>query len=919
MSFLSSLQPVRFVLVLLFMVGTLIAFQPQSAQASVSSITIVSNGGASEGNGWSKTNGVITSSAPVSINASDIVASLASGNTQISATTIDVNSEIVWTNSSKLTLTATGALNINKSIQASGTTAALELTSTPLYKLATGSGASIQLTGATPSLTINSQVFTVVNTKAQLLALTSSSTFIALGRSLALTDTYSNSVVTGAFSSVFDGLGNEVSGLKITTAAGPATNLGFFSELRGATIRNFGVTNAFIQTTSSSTSNNIRVGLIAGLVGDLTSSTSTPSAYSSNISHVWSSGSVVAQDTAGTDQQGSFFAGGLIGCFNNGSLFISDSYSTATVGSAGTYSNQMANGGLLGDAFALHGTNGNIHLELERTYSTGVILEGGHGLYYGTGGLVGQFIADGSTFIKDSFSWAAITGSGQSVGGIAGWREWWQSRTTGGIYSSYTTFTTLGNFWQANSAFDSYTSVTATPGTTLPNGFSPSVWSKSSGSMPILQGLASPQVPLFVKVVAPTDGTYSTMSYVIVDSAGTTQNLATLGLAAPTGTVQYSIPSAVSPGTYSVSYVSGLSLTGVNANNYYLAPFTTPTSVTITSALTAQTVTWSPTNTSASFTSAQLTPNSSATSSGSGAISYAVNNAGTTGCTVSGSNPPVISFTSAGDCVVRASAAGTVTEASAFKDVVFTITTPQAQTVTWAPTNTQVMANASPLTPSVLATTSGTGNITYSVQSDTTSQCTVGNSTGIVSFSGAGVCVIRATANANATYSSAYKDVTFTIGSATTTMSLTLDVAIGNAITNAPVDYATTGLQPGAVWNLVLRSTPQTLASGNIGSLGAVVGSTAIPSGLSAGWHSLTLSGTSINGGLVSTAVWFEVSATGTLLASQTTEPSENTISPTGLPRTGLAAVNFLILGISLLLLGMYLLLAYRGKLDTVA
>ncbi|WP_277494917.1 beta strand repeat-containing protein [Aurantimicrobium minutum] len=906
---------------LLFMVGTLIAFQPQSAQASVSSITIVSNGGAAEGNGWSKTNGVITSPAPVSINASDIVASLASGNTQISATTIDINSEIVWSNSSKLTLTASGALNINKSIQATGATAALELSSTPLYKLAAGSGASIQLTGATPSLTINSQVFTVVNTKAQLLALTSSSTNIALGRSLALTDTYSNSVVTGAFSSVFDGLGNEVSGLKITTAAGAATNLGFFSELRGATIRNFGVTDAFIQTTSSSYSNNIRVGVLAGSVGNSTISPSSAAAYSSYISQVWSSGSVVAQETSGTDQQRTYFAGGLLGSLNNGSLFISDSHSSASVSAAGTTSQFVAIGGLIGDVYFNQPGSGSVHIEISRSYTTGAIVEGSlSGSYYGSGGIAGVLIGDETSSVTDSFSWSSISASSTSSGGIAGWRQWVPVQPSGGVFSSYTTYRTIGATITTppQNTVDSYANVVPTPGTVLPTGFSSQVWSKSSGAMPILIGQAAPQIPLYVKVVAPTDGTYSTMSYVIVDSAGTTQNLATLGLAAPTGTVQYSIPSAVNPGTYSVSYVSGLTLTGANANNYYLAPFTTPTSVTITSALTAQTVIWSPTNTSAAFSTSQLTPNSSATSSGFGAISYAVNNAGTTGCTVSGSNPPVISFTSAGDCVVRASAAGTVTEASAFKDVVFTITTPQAQTVTWAPTNTQVMANASPLTPSVLATTSGTGNITYSVQSDTTSQCTVGNSTGIVSFSGAGVCVIRATANANATFSSAYKDVTFTIGSTTTTMSLTLDVAVGNAVTNAPVDYATTGLQPGAAWNLVLRSTPQSLASGNIGSLGAVVGSTAIPSGLSAGWHSLTLSGTSLNGGLVSTFVWFEVSATGTLLASQTTEPSQETITPAGLPKTGLAVINYLVLAITLLLAGTYLLLAYRGKLDSV-
>ena len=910
MSIKSIQKQFRLMLAMVFVVGFFVIFQTTPAQASVSEITIVAAGGAAEGNGWTKANGVISSTGPVNINASDVVASLASGNTEISSTKIVINSEIAWTSSSKLTLTSSGTLNINASIKASGASAGVELTSTPLYKLASDLGASIQLTGATPNLKINSQTFNVVNTKAQLIALTSSSTNIALGRSISLTDTYTNSLVSGAFASVFDGLGNEVSGLRITAAAGPATNLGFFSELRGATIRNLGVTNAFVQTTSTSFSNNIRVGILVGSVGDSSVSVSNPAAYSTSISNVWSSGSVVAQETAGNDQQRIYFAGGLIGSLNNGSLYVSDSHSSASVSAAGTTTQIVAIGGLIGDVYNNQPGSGSVHVEIARTYTTGAIVEGlRQGTYYGSGGIVGVLIGDETSSVTDSFSWSSISASSTSSGGIAGWRQWVPVQPTGGVFSSYTTYRTLGATITSppQNTVNSYDGVTNSSYTSLPTGFSPTVWTLPQGAMPILLGQALPQIPLYVKVIAPTDGTYSTMTYVIVDAAGTTQNLSSLGLASPTGTAQYSIPPSAGTGTYSVSYVSGLTLNGANANNYYLAPFTTPTSVTITSALTAQTVTWSPSNTSAASSAGQLTPNSSATSSGTGAISYSVNNAGTTSCTISGSNPPVISFASAGDCVVRATAAGTSTEATAYKDVVFTITVPQSQTVTWSPTNTQVLANASPLTPSALATTSGTGNITYSVQSDTTSQCTVGNTTGIVSFTSAGVCVIRATANANATYSSAYKDVTFTIGSTTTSLSLTLDVAVGNSVSQAPVDYATTGLQPGASWNLVLRSAPQTLASGNIGSLGAVTGSASLPAGLPAGWHSLTLSGTSINGGLVSTAIWFEVSPSGTLLASQTTEPSQDAITPAGLPKTGLTVISSAVVAIILLLMGFYL------------
>lgn len=196
-----------------------------------------------------------------------------------------------------------------------------------------------------------------------------------------------------------------------------------------------------------------------------------------------------------------------------------------------------------------------------------------------------------------------------------------------------------------------------------------------------------------------------------------------------------------------------------------------------------------------------------------------------------------------------------------------------AQTVMWAPTNTEVLASDSPITPSVGATTSGTGSISYAVQSAGTTNCTVDSATGVVSFSSAGSCVVRATAATNASYTEAFKDVTFVIGSTTTSVSLSLDLAVGEPTAEAPVEYATTGLAPGSSWDLVVRSNPQTLVDGTVGGAGSVLGTAAIPAGLAPGWHSLTFSGTSVNGGFVSTTVWFEVAVDGTLLKAQTTQP----------------------------------------------
>lgn len=890
----------RYILAITLASVSLVTVQANSAQGIGATVTIVSSGGAVEGSGWSKSAGVITATSSVSINASDITSSLASGNTEISADAIVIEAPLTWRESTRLTLTSAGALTIREQIQGSGASASLVMTSTPIYSLDAAQRASIQLTGATPSLSINGQLYTVVNTKAQLLAMTSSSTFVALGRSLALTDTYSDALVTGAFTSVFDGLGNEVSGLKILKSATTTTNLGFFAELRGATVRNVGVTDVYINSTSGSTSNNLRIGALAGSVGD-TSKVSgwSTSAYTTTLTNVWSSGTVSALDTGASDQQGTFFGGGVIGSLNNGTLLIADSRSSTNVSAAGTGSLAMSVGGFIGDASNYPGT-GSVHLEIRRSYATGSIVEGTSlGNYYGSGGLVGVLIGDSSSLITDSFSWSSIIATSASSGGIKGYAG------SGTISNTYTTYNSFGSGLAVMP--NSYKDATNSRWTSLPSGFSSSVWGLTVPGMPYLLSQVRPQLPLYVKVTAPVDGKYSSIGHEIVNATGSSVDLSSLGLTAPTGTPQYSIDAAAANGTYSVTYVSGLSLGGANSDIYYLAPYTTPTSVTITSAATAQVVSWSPSNTTAAYSSTQLTPNAVAASSGTGSISYAVKSAGSTGCSVNSATPPVISFSAAGDCVVRATAAGTSTEATAYKDVVFNITIPQAQIVTWAPTNTEILSNASPLTPSSRATSTGTGVvITYSVQAASGSQCTVGTASGILSFTQAGTCTVRATANSNETYSAAYKDVTFTIGSSTTSISINLDVPVGSSVENGPVNYSTTGMKPGTSWNVVLRSTPQTLASGTITSLGAITGSNAIPAGLEKGWHSITYTGTSLNGGIVSKTVWFEISDSGVLLASQATEPnaSGSDSNAVALPNTGFAASGYLAAAAMLFLLG---------------
>jgi autotransporter-associated beta strand protein len=94
--------------------------------STLGSITVVESGGASENSSWEISNShIITkSTTAVDINASDIISKLALGNTTILASSIIINSPIIYsTNTNQLSLDATtaGSITINSSLTLSGT------------------------------------------------------------------------------------------------------------------------------------------------------------------------------------------------------------------------------------------------------------------------------------------------------------------------------------------------------------------------------------------------------------------------------------------------------------------------------------------------------------------------------------------------------------------------------------------------------------------------------------------------------------------------------------------------------------------------------------------------------------------------------------------------------------------------------
>ena len=136
--------------------------------------------------------------------------------------------------------------------------------------------------------------------------------------------------------------------------------------------------------------------------------------------------------------------------------------------------------------------------------------------------------------------------------------------------------------------------------------------------------------------------------------------------------------------------------------------------------------------------------------------------------------------------------------------------------------------------------------------------------------------------------------------------SITLGAAQGQLVAGSSVAIVASGLQATAPYTVVVRSTPQTIGTGNAVS-GAVNTSVTLPSNLGAGWHTLTFSSTASDGSPMTSVLYFEVSSTGTLLATSSTKPA-------ALANTGFDAVPFIASGVALMILGAGVMLVARRK-----
>lgn len=320
------------------------------------------------------------------LNAATLANSLANNNVALSSSQGDVtvSGPVAWQSGNKLSLTSERAgIKINALLKATGANAGLELNHKTGYVL--NNDAAVTLSGAGATFNANGEAYQVVQNLQQLQAIDSSMEAMngryVLGTDIS--DTRSISAIGGnmLFTGDFDGLGNTVKGLTITSK-GPF--VGLFNSSAGR------ISN--LKLDSLTVIGNGSGDLVGGVTG----------VNKGEIANVKATNMVV---------RGGGDIGGLVG-FNFGSL-SNTSVSGKVIGQRDT----ISIGGLVGTSFG----------ELARVSNSqaNVDVSGdmrGSAFYGGVGGLVGY--NDGGV-IENASSFGTVTAQGAdlSVGGLVGFNS----------------------------------------------------------------------------------------------------------------------------------------------------------------------------------------------------------------------------------------------------------------------------------------------------------------------------------------------------------------------------------------------------------------------------------------------------------------------------------------------------------------
>jgi YVTN family beta-propeller protein len=385
---------------------------------------------------------------------------------------------------------------------------------------------------------------------------------------------------------------------------------------------------------------------------------------------------------------------------------------------------------------------------------------------------------------------------------------------------------------------------------------------------------------------------FATTSYTL-DYGSTQTVVASPNIGVGTGTITYSSGSStactvgastglvtMTAGTGTCSISASITEGGTTVNNAYAAA-TTTTPVTITPQKVALTATASTQSiavgstvpTGYSLTSGNLVGTDAIsgltyTYSGTGSTSYSASTTPPTAAGTYSITPSNATFSpgNASNYAVTYSPGTLTISANAITITAGSQTINFGSTATSSFSITSGTLNGNDNISSVTYTYQGTGGTTYAAS--TTAPTAAGT------YSVTPSAAVFSSGNAS-NYTITYSPGTLTINAATTTsVNLSLSALIGSPIAGSNANVSATGLELNSTYRVVVQSSPQTIATGNTAN-GSVNVSAPLPSNLSAGWHSLTFTGTAAGGASVTSVMYFKLSSTGILLQTSQSIPDE--------------------------------------------
>jgi len=143
-------------------------------------------------------------------------------------------------------------------------------------------------------------------------------------------------------------------------------------------------------------------------------------------------------------------------------------------------------------------------------------------------------------------------------------------------------------------------------------------------------------------------------------------------------------------------------------------------------------------------------------------------------------------------------------------------------------------------------------------------------------------------------------------------LALDLGLSMGDSAAGATVAGSGAGLEPESEYDVVVRSTPSTIAFGSVNADGTFATAGLMPAGLAAGAHTVTLNGTAADGSAVTRMAYFTINSAGEVTYVSYTEAEAVTATEAVLASTGVDGAPLGFAALLLLLAGAALVVGRR-------